>query len=305
MVDNRVRRPDSAVAAAQGLVGSLDLTATAGLLWLRALPDGPSKAWDQAARVFDGLPSRSGRSRATDGQPPTAQPRQRSLDAVAAWAKRIIPVKSTLTADHAREVEAALEAKLGQIGDTFGEPLLTSGQSINDGHAQQSDDATTLATTDRSTLTIGHTPRRRNKAHLKFVAAQPCLLCGRQPSDPHHLKFAQVQALGRKVSDEFTVPLCRMHHREVHRTVKEQQWWAQFGIEPLAVASELWAKNHALSMPSADSGATVCRVQPAQFSGRPAGARRDRWAQTHGDAQMVAARHPPRAVGDVNCGLKR
>ena len=69
---------------------------------------------------------------------------------------------------------------------------------------------------DRSTLTFGQPPRRRNKAHLKFVATQPCLLCNRQPSDAHHLKFAQPMALGRKVSDEFTVPLCRTHHRQLH-----------------------------------------------------------------------------------------
>jgi hypothetical protein len=37
-----------------------------------------------------------------------------------------------------------------------------------------------------------------------------------QPSDPHHLRFAQPRALGLKVSDEFTVPLCRDHHRQVH-----------------------------------------------------------------------------------------
>jgi hypothetical protein len=51
-------------------------------------------------------------------------------------------------------------------------------------------------------------PRRfRDKNHVKFVAKQPCLICGRSPSDAHHLRFAQHRALGRKVSDEFTV--CR------------------------------------------------------------------------------------------------
>jgi hypothetical protein len=39
----------------------------------------------------------------------------------------------------------------------------------------------------------------------------------RRPADAHHLRFAQAPALGRKVSDELTVPLCRGHHREVHR----------------------------------------------------------------------------------------
>ena len=148
-----------------------------------------------------------------------------SFDDAAEWAKRIIPIKNTLTAEHAREVEAALEAKLGQMGNVFGEPPQTLETSTEVSKQQPNNDATTLATADRSTLTIGHAPRRRNKAHLKFVAAQPCLLCGRRPSDAHHLRFAQVQALGRKVSDEFTVPLCRTHHRQLHRGGNEVEWW--------------------------------------------------------------------------------
>jgi hypothetical protein len=35
------------------------------------------------------------------------------------------------------------------------------------------------------------------RAHLEFVASQPCLLCGRQPSDPHHLRFMQPRAMGQ------------------------------------------------------------------------------------------------------------
>ena len=62
---------------------------------------------------------------------------------------------------------------------------------------------------DKSVLAIAEPKRLRDKAHLKFVASQPCLVCGRQPSDPHHLRFAQPRAIGLKVSDEFTVPLCR------------------------------------------------------------------------------------------------
>jgi hypothetical protein len=86
--------------------------------------------------------------------------------------------------------------------------------------------------------------RRRDKAHLKYVAAQACLICGRQPSDPHHLRFAQATALGRKVSDEFTVPLCRSHHRDLHRSGREQQWWDRLGIDPLSVAAQLWSETH-------------------------------------------------------------
>ena len=88
-------------------------------------------------------------------------------------------------------------------------------------------------------------PRRlRDKLHREFVAAQPCVVCGRQPSDAHHLRFTQPRALGRKVSDEFTVPLCRMHHREIHRSVKEQHWWSGVGIDPVPIADKLWAQTH-------------------------------------------------------------
>jgi hypothetical protein len=85
--------------------------------------------------------------------------------------------------------------------------------------------------------------RRRNKAHLAFVAAQPCLVCQRTPCDAHHLKFAQPKALGRKVSDEFTVPLCRVHHNDLHRHSNEPAWWANLKIAPLGIARELWSSS--------------------------------------------------------------
>jgi hypothetical protein len=67
-----------------------------------------------------------------------------------------------------------------------------------------------------------------------------CLACGRGPSDAHRLKFAQARALGRKVSDEFTVPLCRAHHRELHHRGDERTWWQQLNLDPLPIAQHLW-----------------------------------------------------------------
>jgi hypothetical protein len=46
--------------------------------------------------------------------------------------------------------------------------------------------------------------------------------------------------LGRKVSDEFVVPLCRTHHRALHRGGNEPAWWQSTGIDPLTVAAKLW-----------------------------------------------------------------
>lgn len=96
---------------------------------------------------------------------------------------------------------------------------------------------------DKSLLALSEPKRHRNKEHLRFVAREPCLVCGRTPSDPHHLRFAQAQALGRKVSDEFVVPLCRSHHRALHRVGNELGWWKTAGIEPLEVARKLWAQT--------------------------------------------------------------
>ena len=93
---------------------------------------------------------------------------------------------------------------------------------------------------DKSLLTIAEPKRLRDKAHLRFVASQPCLVCGRQPSDPHHLRFAQPRALGLKVSDEFTVPLCRGHHRQLHQAGNEVAWWENLNIKPLEIAKGLW-----------------------------------------------------------------
>jgi Rad52/22 family double-strand break repair protein len=106
---------------------------------------------------------------------------------------------------------------------------------------------------DKSLLAIAKPKRLRDKTHLKFVASQPCLICGRQPSDPHHLRFAQPRALGLKVSDEFTVPLCRGHHRELHQAGNETLWWSNFNIGALDVAKELWEKSHARPASEIDS----------------------------------------------------
>jgi hypothetical protein len=96
---------------------------------------------------------------------------------------------------------------------------------------------------DKSLLTIAEPKRLRDKAHLRFVVSQSCLVCGRQPSDPHHLRFAQPRALGLKVSDEFTVPLCRGHHRQLHQAGNEVAWWKNLHINALEIANGLWEQT--------------------------------------------------------------
>jgi hypothetical protein len=95
-------------------------------------------------------------------------------------------------------------------------------------------------------MVISKPVREHDRNHLKFVATQPFLVCGRTPSDAHHIKFAEQRAMGRKVSDRFAVPICRLHHREPHRRGNEPIWWQSRGIDPLGAAAMLWARTHAV-----------------------------------------------------------
>ena len=101
--------------------------------------------------------------------------------------------------------------------------------------------------------------------YLRFVASQPCLVCGRQPSDPHHLRFAQPRALGLKVSDEFTVPLCRGHHRQLHQAGNAVAWWADLHINALEAAKGLWEESRPKTNP------TAAQSPPLQASKDPPG----------------------------------
>jgi hypothetical protein len=116
------------------------------------------------------------------------------------------------------------------------------------GLARNPDRPKSPGTIDKSVLAFPEPKRIRDKEHLKYVARQPCLICARTPSDAHHLRFAQLRALGRKVSDEFTVPLCRTHHREIHRFGDEQAWWQRNGLNPLTTAAILWRTSNPLPL---------------------------------------------------------
>jgi len=106
---------------------------------------------------------------------------------------------------------------------------------------------------DKSILTIGEPRRIRCKEHLRYVASQPCAICGRAPSHAHHVRYAQTRGLGLKVSDEFTVPLCATHHRNIHNTTREREWWQQQKMDPLIIARALWQESRSRNIGSAEA----------------------------------------------------
>ena len=120
---------------------------------------------------------------------------------------------------------------------------------------------------DNSALTLGEPKRQRDPAHLRRVAARPCLICGRNRAQAHHLKYLQPPALGRKVSDEFTVPLCSTHHRELHSSGNERDWWQAKGIDPEPVAGKLWRENQPKIPPA--SNKLEVRITDAKKTGSP------------------------------------
>jgi ERF superfamily len=168
-----------------------------------------------------------------------------SANLAAAWAREALTTKNSLTATDAKLVEDAFERKLLELPSSETDAPLDDNSSVIPAGLTETVSAKAAAPDqakgiDKSVLTVAAPRRYRNREHLRFVAQQACLVCGRKPSDPHHLGFTQPRALGRKVSDEFAVPLCRGHHRAVHRSGDERAWWQQAGIDPIKVARRLW-----------------------------------------------------------------
>jgi len=167
-----------------------------------------------------------------------------SADDAALWAHRRLGAKNQLHAADAHQVEEAFAVKLTSVSAQSREP----GEAAVVTRSTDQSFAETAETRqiDKSFLEFPEPRRIRDRDHIRHVMKQACLVCGRRPSDPHHLRFAQSRALGRKVSDEFTVPMCRTHHREVHRCGDESSWWQQNAIDPLVAARALWLETRPL-----------------------------------------------------------
>jgi hypothetical protein len=156
-----------------------------------------------------------------------------SPDGAALWAQQRLAAKNTLSVADAEHVEQAFQSKLATVM-----------RELGDEARRKRIRRRSQVAIDKSVLVLPAPRRVRDREHVKSVAKQPCLVCGRRPADAHHLRFAQSPTLGRKVSDEFTVPLCRGHHREVHRCGDEAAWWSKSGIDAAATARALWLRTH-------------------------------------------------------------
>ena len=164
-----------------------------------------------------------------------------SGDEAAMWAQGKLGTKNTLMPADASVVESAFAQRLPSLEEGQIDPNTAQDRPAGSEPGEPGTAVAPLPLSDgESRQVLQKGIRLRDKEHRKFVAGKPCLVCGRVPSDPHHLRFAQPRALGRRVSDEFTVPLCRLHHRELHRNGDEAAWWQANKIDPIPFALRLW-----------------------------------------------------------------
>jgi len=168
-----------------------------------------------------------------------------SAELAANWAREALATKNKLAAPDAKLIEDGFEQRLADLASAGTNPSNDDTPAIADADPQATSrtaitDPDKSVGIDKSVLAVAAPRRYRNREHLRSVTKQPCLICGRKPSDPHHLRYLQPRALGRKASDEFAVPLCRVHHRAVHRARDERAWWQAAGIDPIQVARKLW-----------------------------------------------------------------
>ena len=191
--------------------------------------------------------------------------RLQSSDEAADWVHKNLGVKNTLTAADADSVEASFREKLPTIDSTSAglpEELQfaleeKSNSPVEKPFAAPADDAAGAPIlhrrpdgTRRPRIAV-KTIRLRDKEHCKYVTTQPCVVCGRTPSEAHHIRFAQPRALGRKVSDEYTVPVCRLHHVNCTAMVMSSRGGPAVSIDPLPIALELWRRSR--------TGTATCR----------------------------------------------
>ena len=212
-------------------------------------PASPVLATEQSAALRDCLIAE------LDGLP--------SADEAANWVHRRLPDKNLLTTPDAQVVEDRFRARLEALADEQAQEMPSEAVHVAAAAEPRIEGANVdvFAEVPREIRpgrrrVVANTIRLRDKEHCKFVSRQPCVVCGRTPTDPHHLRFAQPRALGRKVSDEYTVPVCRTHHRELHRYGDEVSWWAGVNVDPVPIALELWQRTRPGRFAESNGGAT-------------------------------------------------
>jgi ERF superfamily len=177
-----------------------------------------------------------------------------AAEAAIQWASESLSIKHTLSAKDASIVEAAFRERMRALEPEAFPPTPPPSDALDttaETAPQLEEDGSTNPPEPADERPFMHVPpvksqRVRDRDHCRFISRQPCVVCGRHRCETHHLRFAQLRALGRKVSDEFTVPLCRVHHRELHRQGDERAWWNRAKVDPMPIALRYWQQTRGI-----------------------------------------------------------
>lgn len=92
-------------------------------------------------------------------------------------------------------------------------------------------------------------PRRKADDHLRWIRTLPCCVCKwRVQVEAAHLRMSNYRlgkresGKGEKPSDQWTVPLCKIHHEKQH-AMGEVPFWDWAGLNPFVVALALFAMS--------------------------------------------------------------
>lgn len=86
----------------------------------------------------------------------------------------------------------------------------------------------------------------RNDKWLAEVRLMPCTVeqdgehCNGSPIHAHHLTTIKGErGMGQKTGDNYTLPLCSLHHNALHR-IGEKSFWRLWGIDAIEETKRLW-----------------------------------------------------------------
>lgn len=91
-------------------------------------------------------------------------------------------------------------------------------------------------------------PRVKAPGHLARVAQLGCLVCNRRGCQCHHLlrPWDGTRGTGRRAGDHNAIPLCPMHHRQLHKRGDEDAFFEEVTGSPdtgRVCAKNLWELN--------------------------------------------------------------
>lgn len=82
--------------------------------------------------------------------------------------------------------------------------------------------------------------RKRSEKRLQAAREGGCCICKNPAADAHHLRIVGHQrGLGVKNGDDYTIPLCRQHHDELHSFGDEKLFLDLHGIDVLSILDKL------------------------------------------------------------------